>query len=180
MLGAGLLLAIAAGLLAIDLSRLVAFAVGGGVCWLSVHTIVPTFQQPLICFLIGGILGILTYRLQWMLLSSLAGTLMLVYCVLLLIEKLTQLEFSAADWAQANALGLNIGAILFGLFGLVVQGQVERRRESREWRKRETALATLSEAEREHIKRLPKRGLFGVLFGKERDTAANQFLRRSA
>src|SRR5689334_12667394 len=70
MLAAGLLFAVAAGLLAIDLSRLVAFGAGGLTCWFSVHAIVPTFQEPLICFLAGGILGVFTYRLQWMLLSS--------------------------------------------------------------------------------------------------------------
>ena len=100
MLGAGLLFAVAAGLLAIDLSRLVAFAAGGLTCWFSVHVIVPTFQEPLICFLAGGILGVFTYRLQWMLLSSFVGILLLAHCVLLLIEKSSRLQFSAAEWRR--------------------------------------------------------------------------------
>ena len=180
MLAAGVLLAIAAGLLAMDLSRLIAFAVGGSVCWLTVHAIVPTFQQPLICFLIGGILGIFTYRLQWMLLSSLVGTLLTTYSIVLLIEKLSGPDFVAVDWTRMNALGLNIGVVVFSLLGIAVQGQLERRRESREQRKRDKALATLSEAEREHIKQLPRRSWLGTLFGKEREAVPNQPWRRSA
>src|SRR5262249_20319097 len=49
MLAAGLLLAISAGILAVDMSRFLAFAAGGLSCWLIVHKILPTLQEPLLC-----------------------------------------------------------------------------------------------------------------------------------
>src|SRR5262245_15779385 len=64
MLAAGLLLAVAAGMLAVDLSRFLAFAAGGLGAWLIVHRILPALQEPLICLLCGGLLGLLLYRLQ--------------------------------------------------------------------------------------------------------------------
>src|SRR5262245_46320601 len=78
MLAAGILMALAAGMMAVDLSRFVAFAAGGFICWMIVHKILPTFQEPLICFLCGGILGVFLYRLQMMIVFSLAGTVTIV------------------------------------------------------------------------------------------------------
>ena len=160
MLAAGLLLAVSAGLLALDLSRFVAFSSSGLGCWLVVHAIVPTFQEPLICFLVGGVIGLLLYRWQWMLLSSTIGILLVAHCTLLLIEKISNLQFAAPDWATKNALGLNIGAIAVALLGLVAQGQLERWRLGKEERKKDRALGDLSEDEREHIKRMPRKSWF--------------------
>jgi len=162
MLAAGLLLAVAAGLLALDLSRFVSFTTTGLGFWLLVHAVVPTFQEPLISFLVGGILGLLLYRWQWMLLSSAIGILLISHCVLLLVEKISGLQFAAADWAGKNALGMNIAAIIVSLLGLVVQGQLERWRLGKEQRKKNRALAGLSEQEREHIKYMPRKRWFGL------------------
>jgi hypothetical protein len=162
MLAAGLLLAVAAGLLALDLSRFVSFCTTGLACWLVVHAIVPTFQEPLISFLVGGIIGLLLYRWQWMFLSSAIGILLIAHCVLLSVEKASGLQFAAADWATKNAIGLNIGAIIVALLGLAVQGQLERFRAGKELRKKNRALAGLSEEERDHIKRMPRRKWFGL------------------
>ena len=89
--------------------------------------------------------------------------------------------------AQANALGLNIGAIILGFLGIAVQGQLERWRETRYWRQRENALAALSEAERTHIQRMPRRSWLGLFFGaderereRQRRWDKNQPWRRSA
>ena len=60
---AGLLLAVAAGTLALSLVRVVAFAAGGAAGWLIVHALAPQWNDPLVCFLGGGILGLLLYRL---------------------------------------------------------------------------------------------------------------------
>src|SRR5262245_29073032 len=162
MLAAGLLLAVAAGLLALDLSRFIAFSTTGLGFWLVVHAVVPTFQEPLISFLVGGILGLLLYRWQWMFLSSAIGVLLISHCMLLLIEKISGLQFVAADWAAKNSLGLNISAIVVAVLGLAVQGQLERWRLGKEQRKKNRALAGLSEEEREHIKYMPRRSWFGL------------------
>ena len=162
MLAAGLLLAVSAGLLALDLSRFISFSTSGLGFWLVIHAVVPTFQEPLISFLVGGILGLLLYRWQWMFLSSSIGIILIAHCVLLLIEKISGLQFAAADWAAKNALGLNIGAIVVALSGLAVQGQLERWRLGKEQRKKNRALAGLSEEERDHIKHMPQRRWFGL------------------
>jgi hypothetical protein len=163
MLAAGLLLAIAAGMMAIDLSRLLAFGAAGFACWLIVHKVLPHFQEPAICFLGGGVLGLLLYRLQLMFLSSLAAALLFGHSLLLLIEKLTELRFSAGDWSRANPLGLNIGVIVLTVGGIVVQGQLERWREGAGNRRRAWLMTFLTEAEREHLQQAPqKRGLLAL------------------
>src|SRR5258707_10405808 len=51
---AGLLLAVAAGALALALIRVVAFLAGGGVAWAIVHALAPLDSGPLLCVLVGG------------------------------------------------------------------------------------------------------------------------------
>lgn len=153
----GLLLAVAAGLLAIDLSRFIAFTSSGLTCWYIVHLIVPAFHEPLICFLVGGILGILLYRLQLMLLSSFVGALIAGYFLLLLMETLSKDGFVAADWARANSLAINITVIVLALVGMAVQGQLERWREGKQDREREKAMSVLSPDERNILETFQRR-----------------------
>jgi hypothetical protein len=165
MLAAGLLLAVAAGMMAIDLSRLLAFIVAGFAAWLIVQKVLPTFQEPLICFLVGGILGVLLYRLQLMLLTSFAGTVLFGYCAILMTEKLSEGRFEAADWARANALGLNIAVVVVSLLGVAAQGQYERWREGAGPRRRSWLMSYLTEQERESLREAQgRRGGFGALF----------------
>src|SRR5579871_3905161 len=64
---AGLLLALAAGVLALALVRVVAFAAGGMACAFLVRAMAPpAWDEPLISFLVGGLLGILLFRLWTM------------------------------------------------------------------------------------------------------------------
>jgi len=59
---AGLLLAVAAGLLALALVRVIAFAAGGIAAVYGVRLLPPApWQEPLICFLGGGLLGLLLF-----------------------------------------------------------------------------------------------------------------------
>src|SRR2546423_5049807 len=57
-----ILLALAAGMLALALTRLLAFAAGGIAAVLALQALVPTLDQPLICFLAGGLLGVALFR----------------------------------------------------------------------------------------------------------------------
>ncbi len=156
MLAAGVLLAVAAGMLAVDLSRLLAFSAGGLGAWLIVHRILPAFQEPLICIMCGGILGIFLYRLQLMLLFSFVGTLLFAHSVLLLIEKLSS-KFVAADWANVNFLSLNIGVGVVTLVGLVIQGRIARWQDEKEQRAAARAWSLLSNEEKQALQTLPKR-----------------------
>jgi hypothetical protein len=113
---AGLLLAVAAGTLALSLVRVVAFAAGGAAGWLIVHALAPQWNDPLVCFLGGGILGLLLYRLWMMTLTSAAGALLMGYSGLCLAAKFGSLDAVAivekqtllvnAAWAGACLLGV--------------------------------------------------------------------------
>src|SRR2546429_98558 len=53
----GILLAISAGLLALALVRFLAFAAGGAAACLVAHAVAPAWNEPVICFLAGGLAG---------------------------------------------------------------------------------------------------------------------------
>jgi MFS family permease len=146
---AGLLLAITAGVMALALARVLAFAAGGLAGWLLVRTLVPTWDEPLLTFLVGGLLGLLLFRVWMMALTSFAGMLLLVYAGLGLADHLDKLD--ALLWAEKRAMVLN--SIVAGgtLMGWVAQLLLERfRRHRLRQRKEEEQLA---QAEKELEKR---------------------------
>jgi hypothetical protein len=166
MLAAGLLLAIAAGMLAIDLSRLVAFSAAALGCWLIVHRILPNFQESTICLLGGGIVGLLLYRLQLMILSGLVGTILFAHSLLLLIEKLSEPYVAIAAWSQANSLGLNIAVVVVALLGVAVQGQIERWRVGQGTQRPAWYMPYLSREDHEFLRQIPNRRGLQSLFGR--------------
>src|SRR5438876_1305195 len=95
---AGVLLAIAGGVLALNLVRLIAFLLGGAVCLVLCQLLAPQLDQPLVVFLAGGLLGFSLFRLWWILLTSGVGTLLLLHCGVGLCEPAFQGD--AADWAH--------------------------------------------------------------------------------
>ncbi len=125
-LAAGLLLAVAAGAMALAVARVVAFSAGGAAAWLAVHSLAPAWDEPLVCFLAGGLVGLLLYRVWLMALTSFAGTLLMAFFGLCLAHALGKLN--AAEWAEARVVLLNWlcggGAVL----GLVVQFLMDQRR----------------------------------------------------
>ncbi len=165
MLAAGVLLALAAGMMAIDLSRLLAFGASGLAAWLIVQKVLPNFQEPLICFLIGGIIGILLYRLLLMFLTSFAATLLFGHAAILLFEKLSEGRFDAAEWVRVNSLSLNIAVVAVTLAGVAVQGQYERWREGAAGRRRSWLMSYLTQEERETLQQAQtRRGGLAALF----------------
>lgn len=168
MLAAGVLLAVAAGMMAMDLSRFFAFGTAGITLWAITQRVLPSFQEPLIVFLIGGIIGTLLYRLQIRLLTSFAGTLIAAYSLLLLVEAATEQRFEPSVWAGENVLGLNLAVVVVSLLGIAVQGQWETWLDGAASRKRSRLMRYLSDAEREQLKRpsANPRGWFAQLIGR--------------
>ena len=76
MLAVGILLAVAAGMMALELASVMAFLAGGVGAWLAVQWVLPQAQELWAVFLSGGLFGLLLYRLWTMLLTSLIGTLL--------------------------------------------------------------------------------------------------------
>jgi MFS family permease len=123
---AGLLLAVSAGVLALTLVRLFAYAAGGFTAWMLVHALAPLWGQPLLCFLAGGLIGLVLFRFWTMALTSFVGALLVVYSGLCLADKLDKLD--SVSWASDQGALLNWLCGTLTLFGFVVQFFLERRR----------------------------------------------------
>jgi hypothetical protein len=125
----GVLLAITAGMLALELAKILAFVAGGVGAWLAVQWVLPQAQELWAVFLCGGLFGVLMYRLWTMMLTSLAGTLLAGHAGLLLLEPV--LKFDAAAWAAANLSALNGFAVGFIVLGILVQAAASRDEEAK-------------------------------------------------
>jgi hypothetical protein len=128
------LLAIAAGVLALALVRLVAFAAGGAAACLVMQKLAPSMgNPPLIPFLVGGLLALYLFRLWTMTLTSFSGTVIMGYFGLSLAQQFGKLE--AVTMARERADLLNLGCGILTLLGLLAQAIVERRRARfKQWR----------------------------------------------
>jgi hypothetical protein len=121
------LLAIAAGVLALALVRVVTFAAAGLCAVYIVHFALPTLNQQVLCFLIGGLLGLLLFRWFFMALTSFLGTTLLAYGILALLHYRETID--AVAWSEENALLLTILCGVGSLFGFGFQFFLDRRRE---------------------------------------------------
>jgi hypothetical protein len=120
-----ILLATAAGMLALAMARVVAF-VAGGVAALLLWQAVASAREPLVCFSVGGLLGLVLFRVWTMLLTSLGGSLLIGYSALCLADRLDKLN--AVDWSEKQTLFLNWACSGVAVAGLVIQFLLERRR----------------------------------------------------
>jgi hypothetical protein len=123
---AGLLLAVAAGMMALALARLVAFASGGIAAYLLVRSLAPSWDEPVVYFVAGGLLGVVLFRLWTMALTSFGGTLLMAYSGLCLLDRLGRLN--AVVLAQTRPNLLDWGCLGLTLLGIGTQIVLERRR----------------------------------------------------
>ena len=89
---AGLGLALAAGILAKLLVRMLAYFAGGLAGFLVVHLLLPRSDEPVICVLAGGLLGVLLFRFWVMLFTSALGGVLMTYSCLCLLDTLGKLD----------------------------------------------------------------------------------------
>jgi hypothetical protein len=123
---AATLLALAGGVLALSLVRMVAFAAGGAAAVMLLRSFAPTIAEPLAAFLVGGLIALLLFRLWTMLLTSAAGSLLIAYSGLCLAQRFGTLDVVTLADAQAPILNIACGILAF--VGLIVQCLVDRRR----------------------------------------------------
>lgn len=123
---ASLLLALAAGFLALALIRLFAFVVGGIAGMALVQALAPSLDQPVIAFLVAGLLGLLLFRWCVTALMSFSGSLLLVYSGLILLNHRGALD--AAAYAEQSGVALTIAVVLMSVVGFAFQIWMERRR----------------------------------------------------
>jgi hypothetical protein len=126
IMAAGILLAVAAGMMALELAKVFAFVAGGCGAWLAAQWVFPQAQELWAVFLSGGLFGLLLYKLWTMLLTSLAGVLLGGHAGLLLLEPL--LASDAAAWAAARQPAANGVAIGLTVLGILLQALADRGR----------------------------------------------------
>jgi hypothetical protein len=147
------LVAVAAGALSLALSRVLVFAGGGLACWLAVHAAAPSWDQPLIVFLAGGLLALLLFRFWTMFLTSLAGTLLMAYSGLCLAGQLGKLDVVA--WTGKNAAWLSWACLGVAAVGWLVQFLLERRRAERLRKRREQEEQLVAKAREKEKEKKP-------------------------
>ena len=123
---AGLLMGVAAGALALSLVRLMAFVAGGVAACLVAERLTPGWDEPFVFFFVGGFLGLALVRYWMVALSSLAGTLLMAYSGLCLLDTLGRLD--AVTWSAGRPRLLDWACGGVTLLGVVVQLALERRR----------------------------------------------------
>lgn len=122
---AGVLLALATGALALALARLLLF-LACGVAGLAVASFAAAGWNEAVCFVAGGLTGVLLYWLWVTALSSLAGTLLMGYGLLTLLDRFGKL--GSVAFAERNAPLLNWACAAFTVVGILAQFLLERRR----------------------------------------------------
>lgn len=154
----GLLVAVAAGALALSLVHAVIFAAGGITLWVLVHAVTPVWADPVVCVVAGGLVGMLLFRFWTMLLTSFSGALLMGYSGLLLVDRLGKMN--ASEWAAKHAAVLDWSIAGIALAGWVIQVLMEGRR-LRKQRAKEAAEreARAKEAEKERERKLREKEL---------------------
>lgn len=120
------LLAIAAGVLALAFVRVITFAAGGIASIYLVQFLFPSWNQPVICFLVGGLLCLLLFRWYFMALTSFLGGTLLAYGTLALLHYHEAID--AIGWADNNATLLTILCGLLTIIGFITQFLFDSRR----------------------------------------------------
>lgn len=161
---AGLLAALGAGYLALELARVLAFMGGGAVSGLLVKTFLPTLHEPLLAFLAGGLLAVLLFRLWMLALTSGIGMTIMTYTALALLGRWTLLN---SVNLVTNSVGLLNGIVIGGMLaGIVAQGKFDTWRATRSTRMKAKVMAGFSEEERNALKKATaaKAGVIGKFF----------------
>lgn len=122
---AALLLAVSAGLLALALVRVLAFAAGGMAGLWAVQAAFPSMSQALLCFLVCGLVGLFLFRVWMMVLTSLAGSLLASHAGLSILERAGSMN--AVDWTDQGTVLLNWLCGLMTLAGVAMQYWLDRR-----------------------------------------------------
>ncbi|MBX7102666.1 MAG: hypothetical protein K1X57_01200 [Gemmataceae bacterium] len=164
-----LLLGIAAGFLAIELSRLIAFVTGGLATAVAIQTFVPSFPEPLLAYLVGGLVCVVMYKLWTQAVFGFVGTLVTVYTGLILGAVFLRIDVFGIvrnKSALVNAI-VAIGTLL----SMVMQSRFEIWWTTREERNKSKALELFSAQERAALESAkpakPKHRMMGLLKPKQ-------------
>lgn len=121
----GVLLAVSAGMLALELAKVMAFTTGGVAAWVAAQTVLPQAQELWAVFLAGGLIGVVLYQLWTMLTTSFLGVLLCWHGGFALAEAVAH-GFDAAGFATQHTAALNGGVIAVAVIGVLVQVRIAR------------------------------------------------------
>lgn len=147
---AGLLAAMAAGWMAMELAKLLAFAGGGATASLLVSVFLPNLHVPLIAFLTGGLCGVVFFRIWTIVLTSFLGATLATYSGLALGKQLLRADIQLLVDHRPGLL--NIGVGLATLLGVLFQARFEKWAAGSGARQKSKAMKSMSEAERNALK----------------------------
>lgn len=116
----GVLLAVAAGMLALELAKILAFVTGGVAAWVAVQSVIPQVQELWAVFLSGGLIGVVLYQLWTMLTTSFLGVLVAWHAGFVLAEQFAK-GFDAAKWVGEHTAALNGVVAVVAILGVLVQ-----------------------------------------------------------
>ena len=125
VLAVGLMLAVLSGLIALHLARILAVGGAGLAVAAGVDSIAPNFNEPLLCFLAGGLLGVILFRLFTMLMTSFCGAALVAGSAMLIAEKCSS-SFNAANWVNDHPRGVFLALAFATLLGVGGQSLIER------------------------------------------------------
>ncbi len=119
----GLLLAVTAGALALSVIRMVMFVLVG-LLLMVLMKLVPAWDEPLVTFIGGGLLGVMLSRFWMAVLTSLLGTLVMAHAGLALLSRIRKLD--VIGWVDGHGPVINwaIGAI--AVMGVLMQYYIQK------------------------------------------------------
>lgn len=120
----GVLASVAAGMLALEIARILAFLTGGIAAWVAATAVAPGAQELWAVFLCGGLVGVVLYKLWTMLAMSLIGVLLSWHTLIAMLDD--SVGFDAPKWAAENASALNGAVIAATLLGVLIQNKTGR------------------------------------------------------
>ncbi len=122
---AGLLMAIAAGALALDAIRLIAFLAGAATAMTLSQRFMPNWNEPFLFFFLGGFLALLLFRYWMMALFSFLGAMINVHAGLCLWHRLKKIDM--VEWSSSKGGLLDTAIIVSTVLGLMIQFYFDRR-----------------------------------------------------
>jgi hypothetical protein len=147
---AGLLAALAAGWMAVELAKVLAFLGGGAAGSLFVQSFMPNVHEPLLAFLSGGLFGVILFRLWMLVLTSFFGAMVAVYSALGLGQHLLKADIQGLVNTRPGLLNLVVFATV--LAGVLIQGKFDSWRSSKDDRTKSKAIKSMTDAEKDALK----------------------------
>ncbi len=155
-MAAALLLGLAAGLLSLELGRLIAFATGGLATAMALQAFVPKIPEPFLADRAGGLVCVLLFKLWTTTVLGFAGTLVASYGLLALFARWFKIDVITLANQKTGLLNVIIVAATAG--SVVAQSRVEAFFTHFHSRRKAKVVSLMSEKEKAALSSAQKAG----------------------